>query len=71
MDLDQPGGVRMRVRLIRVDEGHYLVPNSDREVVREASGNWHVYLGNQREYGPFGTYEEARKWALGVGGDPV
>ncbi len=51
-------------RLKRIDDGHYLVPGTDWEVVRESDGRWSVYEGNGRIAGPFGSYALARLWAV-------
>lgn len=57
----------MSNRLKKVDEGHYLVPDCDLEVVCDGApthSNWNVYLGNAKQLGPFDTYELARAQAL-------
>lgn len=54
----------MIVRLLRVDDGHFLVPDTDWEVVREPDGyKWAVWRGNEKLQ-VFQSYKEAREWAL-------
>jgi hypothetical protein len=52
------------IRLKRIDDGHYLVPGTDWEVVREADGRWAIFEGSERIAGPFETYALARQWAV-------
>jgi hypothetical protein len=54
----------MSARLRKIDDGHYLVPDSPFEVVREGSGPWRVYVGNDPLADSYYSYDEARRAAL-------
>lgn len=51
-------------RLQRIDDGHYLVPGTDWEVVREPDGErWAVFDRNDK-LKVFEDYKSAREWAV-------
>jgi hypothetical protein len=53
------------VRMIRLDEGHWLVPGSPYEVVQDAKdGVWRIYHHNTRLAWRFTRYEDARRRAV-------
>lgn len=52
------------VRLKRIDDGHYLVPGTDWEIVVEPDGvRWAVWEGDTKVV-VCDSYPDARQWAL-------